>query len=67
MLYDLYEALRIISIALWPYLPGTSENIRTQLGLKADVGTLKELSWEAGKSGVKIDKGEPLFPRIEVG
>lgn len=66
MLYDLYEALRIISIALWPYLPGTSEDIRTQLGLKVDVGTLKELSWGTGSRGVKINKGEPLFPRIEV-
>ena len=66
MLYDLYESLRIISIALWPYLPGTSESIRTQLGLKADVGTLKELSWGTAKAGVKINKGKPLFPRIEV-
>lgn len=66
MLYDLYEALRIISIALWPYLPATSEKITSQLGLQPEIKSLRGLSWGTGKPGVRINKGELLFPRIEI-
>ncbi len=66
MMYDLYEILRIISAALWSFLPTTSEKMTQQLGLKAEKKTLKDLSWGMAKSGVKTSKGKPLFPRIEL-
>ncbi len=65
MMYDLYEILRIISVALWPFLPTTSEKMTHQLGLKAGKKSLNDLSWDTAKSGTKINKGKPLFPRIE--
>ena len=65
MMYDLYEILRIISVALWPFLPTTSDRMAQQLGLKAEKKSLKDLSWGLAKSGAKISKGKPLFPRIE--
>ena len=66
MMYDLYEALRVVCISLAPFLPNTSEEIARQLGLK-DVKkkTLKDLRWGITKKGIKVKKGSPLFPRIE--
>lgn len=66
MMYDLYEVLRIVSVSLWPFLPVTSDKIQEQLGLKVGERSLKELSWGIAKPGTEINKGEPLFPRIDV-
>ncbi|MFH1854451.1 MAG: methionine--tRNA ligase [Candidatus Omnitrophota bacterium] len=66
MMYDLYEVLRIVSVVLWPFLPAASREMAVQLGLE-DPGkrSLKLLSWGHAKPGTKINKGKPLFPRIE--
>ncbi|MFC1624689.1 methionine--tRNA ligase [Candidatus Omnitrophota bacterium] len=66
MMYDLYEVLRVVSISLWPFLPMTSDEMSKQLGLGGKKGSLKDLSWGKITSGVKIKKGKPLFPRIEI-
>ncbi|NQT75797.1 MAG: methionine--tRNA ligase [Candidatus Omnitrophica bacterium] len=66
MMYDLYEVLRIVSVSLWPFLPMTSEEMTRQLGLgETKKRSPKDLSWGLAKSGTKINKGKPLFPRIE--
>ena len=65
MMYDLYETLRVLSVHLWPFLPGTSDKMSQQIGLKVKKITLKDLSWGLAKAGTKINKGNPLFPRIE--
>ncbi|MDP8230661.1 MAG: methionine--tRNA ligase [Candidatus Gorgyraea atricola] len=51
MMRDLYDVLSIVCSALYPFMPTTSENMAIQLGL--------------AKPGTKINKGKPLFPRIE--
>jgi len=66
MMYDLYEVLRIVALSLWPFLPQTSDNMIAQLGLKVAKRSMKDLSWGLAKSGTKIKKGKPLFPRIEI-
>ena len=66
MMYDLYEVLRIVSMSLWPFLPGTSGEMAQQLGLVIKKRSLKDLSWGLARPGVKINKGKPLFPRIEI-
>ncbi len=67
MIYDLYEALRIVSLFLRPFLPGTSDEMIKQLGLENEEISLKgTISWRETDSGRKINKGKPLFPRIEV-
>ncbi|MBU1006567.1 MAG: class I tRNA ligase family protein, partial [Candidatus Omnitrophica bacterium] len=65
MMYDLYEVLRIVSVALWPFMPSTAEEMTRQLGLPEAKAELKYLSWGLARSGTKINKGNPLFPRIE--
>jgi methionyl-tRNA synthetase len=73
---DLLEVLRKAAIGLYPFMPGTCDNIWGQLGLE---GTIKEQDLReelSGKvagssqrryfpSGVKTAKAAPLFPRIK--
>lgn len=61
-LYNVVDSLRVLAILLEPFIPGTSEKINSQLGLKkgnlaeARLGLLKE---------TKIKKGGILFSKIE--
>ena len=67
VMYNLCEAIRIISILVSPFLPHTAPKIQAQLGAPADV-----LSWEqAGEwgllpAGFSVQKGEIIFPRIDI-
>ncbi len=67
VMYNLCEAIRIISILVSPFLPHTAPKIQAQLGAPADV-----LSWEqAGEwgllpDGFSVQKGEIIFPRIDI-
>ncbi|MCX5687218.1 MAG: methionine--tRNA ligase [Candidatus Omnitrophica bacterium] len=66
MMYDLCEILRIVSVALMPFMPDTSVKIAGQLGLKnAENRNFSDLKWGLLKPGTKINKGAPLFPRID--
>jgi len=58
LLYNLLEALRIISLSISPFMPGTANSIMGQLGIKEPLKKIKE--------GTKVNKTKPLFPRIEV-
>jgi len=67
VLYMLCETLRHTAILISPVMPGTSAEIFRQLGIWDD----KLKTWESLKFGklpceVKIEKGETLFPRIDV-
>lgn len=65
VLYNLAESLRIVSVLISSFLPSTSEKINSQLNIT-------ETTWESlssfngTKSGVKVSKGEVMFPRIDV-
>lgn len=67
VMYNLCEAIRIISILVSPFLPHTAPKIQAQLGAPADV-----LAWEqAGEwgllpDGFSVQKGEIIFPRIDI-
>ena len=67
VMYNLCEAIRIISILVSPFLPHTAPKIQAQLGAPADV-----LSWaQAGEwgllpAGFSVQKGEIIFPRIDI-
>ena len=65
----LAESLRIISILLQPFLTEAPKEICRQLGI-----TDKALqTWDSMKTlgqietGTKVEKGEPIFPRLEMG
>jgi methionyl-tRNA synthetase len=66
MMYDLCEVLRMVSLALVPFMPDTSVKIAGQLGLEnIEKRSFNDLKWGLLKPGTKINKGAPLFPRIE--
>jgi len=66
MMYDLCDVLRMVSIALMPFMPDTSVKIAGQLGLEnIEKRNFNDLKWGLLKPGTKINKGTPLFPRIE--
>jgi methionyl-tRNA synthetase len=71
VMYVLAESQRISSVLLRPFLTKTPELIWTQLGLAAE--DLPRLTaWESVQSfghlptGTKVQKGEPMFPRLDV-
>ncbi len=67
VLYHGAETLRILSLALYPFMPQTAQEMVRQLGLTVDLSNpnADELNWGYLKPGTKIAKGQPLFPRIE--
>lgn len=67
VMYNLAEALRIIAILIAPFVPVTAPKIYEQLGLgKPESFFMTEAVWGKLATGTKVQKGEPLFPRIEV-
>lgn len=68
VMVHLAESLRRIAILLKPFLTRTPDGIFTQLGIQDE--RLK--TWESLEtfgmipSGTKVEKGAPLFPRLEI-
>jgi len=64
VLYNLVESLRIVSVCISSFIPGTSTKINGQIN--ADLTTWESLSSFGGtKAGTRINKGEIIFPRID--
>jgi methionyl-tRNA synthetase len=62
------ESLKIVSVLVWPFMPGTSEKIQGFLGLpkKGENLKLEDVpEWGIGKTAVTISQIPHLFPRIE--
>lgn len=69
VLYDLVESLRAISVMIEPFIPTTARRIWAQLNLPQNFDEIRISDIEGwGKTpvGVKINKPEQLFPRIEI-
>lgn len=67
VMYNLAEALRIVAILIAPFVPVTAPKIYEQLGLgKPESFFMADAVWGKLATGIKVQKGEPLFPRIEV-
>lgn len=68
VLYNLAESLRLAAVLLVPFLVQTPEGIWQQLGIS---GSPRDLRWDEATAwgqlvpGTKVQRGEPLFPRIE--
>lgn len=68
VMYNLAESLRIVSVLLQPFMPETPEKIWKQLGISGSGA----LEWESAKKwgsypeGVCVNKGEAIFPRIDM-
>ncbi len=68
VLYNLAETLRLVAVLLTPFMVLAPEKIYAQLGLAAEdprAGWAVGARWGVLRSGVRVDRGEPLFPRIE--
>ena len=67
IMYNLAEALRIVAILIAPFVPVTAPKIYEQLGLgKPESFFMADAVWGKLATSTKVQKGEPLFPRIEV-
>jgi methionyl-tRNA synthetase len=66
VMYNLLEAIRLISLLITPFMPDTGAKICTILGISPDDQQLdKHDSWGLLKPGTMVEKAAPLFPRIE--
>ncbi len=64
VLLSLYESLRFIALLIAPYMPDTSNKMLAQLGVK-ELGDYDNFNFGDG-AGVKVNKAEVLFPRIDL-
>lgn len=65
-MYNIINAIAIISIFIDPFMPDCAKKIRKQLNLKEDFVFQKIDVHQMIESGKKVEKAEQLFPRIEV-
>jgi len=68
VLYHLAESLRISSVLIQPFMTKAPALIWAQLGLSAGEATTWESAGNFGAlpSGIKVEKGNALFPRLDV-
>lgn len=67
VLYHLIELLRVVGILIQPFLPHTAPKMFEQLGLTKDETTWDSLyTFGVYKAGNSINKGQPIFPRLDV-
>ncbi len=68
VMYHLAESLRIIAIAVSPFIPSTAPKIWEQLNVEGfEHATLEDAkTWGKLSVGTKVQKGQPIFPRFEM-
>ncbi|MCL2670581.1 MAG: methionine--tRNA ligase [Clostridiales bacterium] len=66
VLYNLAECLRVAAILLIPFLTQTPGKIFAQLGTPQDLRDIAAVAFGQGRPGAKVEKGEALFPRIDL-
>lgn len=68
VLYNSAEALRIITLYIYPYMPDAAKEIWRQLGIEDDIASVSldaACKWNGLKTGLQVKKGRVLFPRID--
>jgi len=63
VLFNLYETLRIVAIFVSPFMPNSSLKIWQQLNLPQEPEKFAPVPFGMKIAGIKVKKGEPLFPR----
>jgi methionyl-tRNA synthetase len=66
VMYNLLEAVRVVTIGVSPFLPISVDKVWDQLGLEgspANVGW-SEFAWGKYPAGVTVRRGDPVFPRL---
>tara|TARA_Y100000031_G_scaffold144921_1_gene176939 strand:+ start:44 stop:2011 length:1968 start_codon:yes stop_codon:yes gene_type:complete len=62
VIYTTTDALRLINLLLYPFLPETAEKIKQQFNFPEL--NIKDFKWNLTTSG-KVTESKPLFPKIE--
>ena len=68
VLYNLADALRLLSLMTWPIVPKASSELWRRLGLEGEIDARdlgKDGSWDLLPTGTRVTTGAPLWPRIE--
>jgi methionyl-tRNA synthetase len=67
VLYRSAEALRWLSVLLYPVMPNATREIYAQLGLTNDLSTIDpaKLTWGGLPDGTQIGEIKALFPRLD--
>ncbi len=69
VLYNALEACRILALYFAPFMPHTSHEVFRRLGLD-DVCAVDDIqaatAWGQLPAGNPVEKGDPLFPRLDV-
>jgi len=69
VLHTVTEAIKIVSVLLWPFIPQSAEKIQQQLGYN-EVGIALRLAsikeWGKVKPIRPVSKGPALFPRVKL-
>ena len=67
-LYNLAEAIRIVSVLIQPFMPNTPKLIWEQLGINDDALKVWDSAkvWGALPAEVTITKGNVIYPRIDM-
>ncbi len=69
VIYNLIESMRFIAVMLQPFMPRSPQLIWEQLGLKDNLalqGWESLNSWGQMKPGSTVERGEDLFPRLNL-
>jgi len=70
VMYVLLEGLRKIALHLWPVMPGASEKMLDQLGIRFDLKAidlaLEATHWQGLKAGTAVARKSNLFPRVDL-
>jgi methionyl-tRNA synthetase len=67
VLYTMAETLRLVAVYLTPFLVETPGKIWQQLGARPSSEAYTTLTqWGGLVPGIRVQKGNPIFPRIEV-
>ncbi len=68
VLYNLVEIIRMVTIMVGPFMPSIPAKVWAQLGIgdKPELHCWESLEFGLFPQGTKIDRGEPLFPRIDL-
>ncbi|NLI91713.1 MAG: methionine--tRNA ligase [Peptococcaceae bacterium] len=67
VLYTFVEAIRILGILCAPFMPGVPEKLKPLLGTEGLFNDWEQAArWNIIQPGTVIQKGDPIFPRIDI-
>ena len=67
VLGDALEAIRIVAVLIAPAMPSVAQEIWNRIGLSGQVTDelfAERTKWGQFRGGHRIEKGQPLFPRM---